>query len=61
MARGENRHYEARPAIAEKNEILIHLTSKFSNPAFVYLISSTGLSLKIGILLFSEEHLLIMR
>jgi hypothetical protein len=36
------------------------LTSKFPNPAFVYLISSTGLSLKIGILLFSEEDLLII-
>jgi hypothetical protein len=36
------------------------LTGKFFNPAFVYLISSTGLSLKIRILLFFDEHLLIM-
>jgi hypothetical protein len=36
------------------------LPSKFSNPAFCHLISLMGLSLKIWIPLFSEEHLLIM-
>jgi len=36
------------------------LPSKFSNPAFCYLISPIALSFKIGILLFFEEHLLII-
>jgi hypothetical protein len=36
------------------------LRSKFFYPAFHHLISPIGLSLKIGIRLFSEEHLLIM-
>ena len=36
------------------------LMSKSSNPVYRHLISSMGLSPKIGILLFSEEHLLIM-
>ena len=35
------------------------LTSKFSNPAFHLFIRPTGLSLKIGILPFSEVLLLI--
>jgi len=34
--------------------------SKFSNPAFSFLISPMGLFPKIGIFLFSEEHLLII-
>jgi len=36
------------------------LTSKFSNPASCHLISSIDLSLEIKILLFFEEHLLII-
>jgi len=36
------------------------LQSKFSNPAFCDLISPIGLSFKMGILLFFEEHLLII-
>jgi hypothetical protein len=36
------------------------LMSKFSNLAFGHSISPMGLFLKIGILPFSEEHLLIM-
>jgi len=34
--------------------------SKSSNPVYRHLISSMGLSLKIGILLFFEEDLLIV-
>jgi hypothetical protein len=36
------------------------LTSKFSNPAFHLFIRPIGLSLKIGILSFFEERLLII-
>jgi hypothetical protein len=36
------------------------LTSKFFNPAFCHLINPIDLSFKTGILLFFEEHLLII-
>jgi hypothetical protein len=36
------------------------LTIKFSNPVFHLFIKPIGLSLKIGILSFFEEHLLII-
>jgi len=35
--------------------------SKFSNPAFSFLISPTGLFPEIGILPFFDKHLLIMK
>lgn len=59
---GFGAHLSDKSLIALLTILLLRqgVISKFSYLAFHHLISPIGSSLKIGILLFSEEHLLIM-